>query len=624
MKPMIMIIIGTAVVVSIFIIGFMVFYSKEEKDSITSSENTDSRNEDAGSTESTTNPLEDIEARDYSPSAPQLEEESLQPSISIIEPAKQKQTSNKQIPEEQTNNIENKGLSKKEDTGSTDIFLLPQLKTDEYILDKINKEDKLETSSFPPSNLLNFYNKYTSPEYSSRLGFIEAAFEFIEDPPYLDWKMKELYAFILKKEMATKKLHHKVYDYINSYFKKNPLEELLSKNVNEALSFYFNKAELNLKSEDTDTTNKQFKNALVVTLNLIRSSEEYKSKLKIKKDARKIQKTFLDDDVTEEEINFKSPVKIDDKLYRFDILNLIMNNRPMKRYILGTLEEAEESKFKELMEKQFSYNTTAKEEKKYIQSTFSDFIDFNGDPFEIFKALLITKRQPELEEHKQLYMGKIEFSLKDKETETYEFKYNQELDIQTKKDNATPGLPLITLNIEDIIADNKADAQNTISIQNRIVNYVYRGDLEQKYNTLSFDSMSIFMNQFPFLIIKIEETVAQQNNKITKLMCEKTIIVPEINNFYKKYELTGFLMENTSLKNNAKPIFECFNIYNNKLLDAIQTEKHKTELLKTTVGSEVTSKSAFVFSLGDDAARRIRYLLYKRIPDSSTLNEEKQ
>ena len=81
-----------------------------------------------------------------------------------------------------------------------------------------------------------------------------------------------------------------------------------------------------------------------------------------------------------------------------------------------------------------------------------------------------------------------------------------------------------------------------------------------------------------------------------------------INNFHKKYELTGFLMENTNLKNAQEPVFECFNLFNNKLLDAVRTEGERRGSLKT-FDEPITLKTVFIFSF--------RLFLYHPLPGIS-------
>ncbi|KAF7690779.1 hypothetical protein CDIK_2639, partial [Cucumispora dikerogammari] len=519
-----------------------------------------------------------------------------------------------QIESISTDTEEEKAINKTLSVNSPDITDKTKTKalpsTNKKRTNKKSYSSELETitnSSFRSSIKCKELKKYDL--YDEFFFSIKDVFNYPND---LDTSVLALCNFIEEKERKS------IFSRMRSWFTwrhQNSLKNLLDKDITQALTFYFSKAEIKLNYTDLDNNKSVFEKAFADTLNLIRYSETYKSKLKSKKGSQEIQiKLFNDDNIeSKKKINFKSPVKHKNKIYRFDTLNLIMNNEPMKNYILQTIEKDSAEKLKEIMDKQADSLTD--NDFEYIET----FKNFSGEPLDFFKELLIDKRRSELEKHSQLHMGSIEYSILDQTTKTFQFKYNQILNQHEEKDNETPELPLITLIPR--YHTNKGYIKIPLSIQDLVLNDRYPFDFFiNRYNILHLKKLSFFLNQFPFLIIQIEKTETLQRESDTlELICEKKLMIPDINEGLNEYELTGFMMENKESADKSASYLECFNICNDEIQGVSQKNNKKNVSLKMVVFE--IDEDAIYFYFKQESILKIKYLIYKKISKAAS-NEE--
>ncbi|KAF7687117.1 hypothetical protein CDIK_3046 [Cucumispora dikerogammari] len=469
--------------------------------------------------------------------------------------------------------------------------------------------DEPETTNLLFKGSLGCFKQHKCLLYDKFFVFLKAVFNYPDD---LDTFVIALYYSLEEKETKT---INQVGNCLLTWEQQDSLKKLLEKDISQILNFYFIKSEFRLNHIDPDINKSVLKKSFANTLNLIRASEQYKSKLRSKKGSQEIQIKLFDDDNIEskEKINFKIPVKHKGQLYRFDSLNLIMNNEPMKNYILQTIEKDSAKKLKEIIEKQFDLLTDTDFE--YIKT----FKNFDGEPLDFFKELLIIKRRPELQKHKQLYMGEIEYSILDQTKNTFQFKYNQITVQHGKVDNETPELPLMSIIMEELIIEEYRD--NVISIQETILGCQYQTYPATEYDILNYKKMSFFLNQFPFLIFKIKKKPKQRNDNTLKLICEKKLIIPEINEGLNEYKLTGFMMENKELADKSESYLECFNICNDEI-QAVSRTKKDYNTLKMAVPETETKEPVICFYFKKDSILKIRYLLYKKISKSFSNKEE--
>ncbi|KAF7694736.1 hypothetical protein CDIK_1982 [Cucumispora dikerogammari] len=457
-------------------------------------------------------------------------------------------------------------------------------------------------------NSLRFCEITKDSQYAKLCVFMKAVFKYPED---LESTMKSFYNFLQGIDPKTEIKKNRPIVFTTENF--NLFKNFLNTDVSKALNFFFQFSKNSFIEKNQKHNEAVFKKAFVDTLNIIRSSKEYKDKLKTKKNSQKLNLSLFDnDDASKEEINFKLPIKIDKNIYRFDTLNLMMNNAPMMKYIIKTIKQDDATKLKYLMGKQFNYTNQAHLD--YIENNLSSFIDFNKEPLEIIKDLLIKKRRTELEKNYQLCMGTLKFSLLPHNKKSlYQFEYDRKLSDIKKQDNETPELPLITIDISEILADKK-NKQDYVSIQDNILDSNYFKLPNKELNTLAFTKMSFYVNQFPFLIVKIQETEAlQQKDKSYHLECEKTLRITDINEAFNKYELTGFMMENKDPTDNRKSIFECFNFYNNKIQAVSRTDSNISVFLTEKEDGRRAKGCNIRFKIAQNPNFLIRYLLYKKV-----------
>ncbi|KAF7694712.1 hypothetical protein CDIK_2006 [Cucumispora dikerogammari] len=504
---------------------------------------------------------------------------------------------------------------------STCILTKLKVKTGE----ELTKEmwNGISRSRKPWDLTLQFSTLAEFPQYNIFCSFMKDVFQY---PKNLESTMQKLYSYLFGKEHQSifSRTFYKSFYYLGRV--DHPLKKLMQTNLDEALSDFFDRSPLIFTQGNRANNKRMFKESFENTLNIIRYSEEYKNIFQTKLNTQNIQVSFIEDDIeSKEKINFKVPVKIEDNTYRFDTLNLIMNNEPLKNYILQTINKEDANKLNYLMKTQFNYNSQT--DLSYIKDTFREFIDFNEDPFVILKKLLFDKRRRELEIHQQLCLGEIECSLT--APNSYQFKYRRIAPgPYAKNDHTLSYLPIISLNIKDVIARSFVIANNNpvcISIQDAILDYksrVHPPTFPAAYDILDFKSMSLFVNQFPFLIVKVTKASSQTGPgaKTINLICEKTLKIADLNEGLNEYELTGFIIENKDLRNTPQKqpsVFESFNFYNNELQAVSRKYNDIRSLCSIGYVNQNNIRGAIDFKIKPNNNKgvqiRMRYLLYKKI-----------
>ncbi|KAF7677273.1 hypothetical protein CDIK_4502, partial [Cucumispora dikerogammari] len=160
-------------------------------------------------------------------------------------------------------------------TDKTKTIDLPSTNKNET--EKKSYSSELETitnSPFRSSIKCKELNKYD--QYDDFFFYIKAVFNYPND---LDTSVLALCNFIEEKERKS------IFSRMGSWFTwrhQSSLKNLLDKDITQALTFYFSKAEFKLNDSNLDNNKSVFEKAFADTLNLIRYSETYKSKLKSK------------------------------------------------------------------------------------------------------------------------------------------------------------------------------------------------------------------------------------------------------------------------------------------------------------------------------------------------------
>ncbi|KAF7685726.1 hypothetical protein CDIK_3525 [Cucumispora dikerogammari] len=331
--------------------------------------------------------------------------------------------------------------------------------------------------------------------------------------------------------------------------------------------------------------------------------------------------------------NFKYPIITNNKKYKFDTLNLIMSNVSLTNYILDFLNETDKISLKKLM------RLTLDNVKNFgiKEDTDLDFFLTNPSekPLEIFKKLF-KKGDKEKYDQKFLYFGK----LKSQKTETamidsnnnpikgVTFKYESPLDSTAGpllgRDNIDDdkqgfGLPLLTLRDSSSIYNNE---NKILSIRETLLGYK-TSQSEQFLNSgqyknflRNFESINVFINEFPFLIINLQPSKNEFEITFQKVICEMTIHVLNLNKGLNKYKLTGFWMKKTSeTTDNKKEIsYEAFYCKNGKWIGCARGDNiFNTNTAHVYGTTHSVEEGNLIFTPSEDGSYVLEGLIYQEI-----------